>query len=151
LLSRILNDLAAAAYADGLVRPEIVRDDDLSEVGRRRHRLVLWLIGARLSVTALAVGLWSVNLGKPLKGPMNRLVHLLTPSAGMDDALARLVAAVLIAGVVYIAAVIVWRIGEGHVMRSFFCTAEPFTGPARQPPHQPVTQPLAKRKSTTFG
>jgi hypothetical protein len=151
VLSRMLNDLAAAAYADGPVRPEVVRDGDLREVGRRRHRLVLWLIGARLLVTALAAGLWWVNLGKPLKGPMNRLVQLLTPSAGMDDVLARLVAAVLIAAVIYIAAVIVWRIRERHVVRSFFCTAKPFADPAGQLPHQSATKPLAKQKSTTFG
>jgi hypothetical protein len=151
VLSRLLNDLAAAAYSDGPVPPEIVRDGELIEVGRRRHRLVLWLIGARLSVTALAAGLWWANLGKPLKGPMNRLVQLLTPSAGIDDVLARLVAALLIAAVAYIAAVIVWRIRERRVIRSFFCTAKPFTDPAGKLPLQPATKPLEKQTSTTFG
>jgi hypothetical protein len=151
LLSRILNDLAAAAYADGPVRPEIVRDCDLIEVGQRRHRLVLWLIGARLLATALAVGLWWVNLGRPLKGPMNQLVHLLTPKAGMDDVLARLIAAVLTTAVIYMVAVILWRIRERYVMRAFFHTAEPFTDPAGQLQHQPATRPVATHKSATFG
>ena len=79
LLSRLINDLAAAAYGDSPAGPRVVRDDDLITVGQRRHRLVLLLIGARIMSVGLAAGLWSANLGPLLKGPMNRLVHLLAP------------------------------------------------------------------------
>jgi hypothetical protein len=144
LLSRLLNDLVAAAYGDSNAGPQVVRDDDLIKVGRRRHRLVLGLIAARVASAALAAELWRVNLGPLLKSPMNRLVHLFAPHAGMDDGLARLLAAVLITAVAYIAAVIVWRIAEGYVVGRFFHTAERLGATGQQGPHQPADQAVIK-------
>jgi hypothetical protein len=135
LLSWLLNDLAAAAYGGGTVRPEVVCDNELKEESQRRHRLVLWLIAARILSSGLAAELWWVNLGPLLKGPMNRLVHLLAPDAGMDGGLARLLAAVLISAVVYGALVIVWRIREGKVVRRFFRDTPRPGGPGQQGSH----------------
>jgi hypothetical protein len=123
LLSQLINDLAAAAYGDSPSGPKVVCDDDLTEVGRRRHRLVLWLIAARILAVGLGVELWRVDLGAFLKGPMNRLVNLLDPHTAMGNGFARFLAATLITAVVYMVAVIVWHIKERYVMRRFFRTA----------------------------
>jgi len=79
----------------------------LIRIGRRRHRLILGIVAVRILSVVLAGALWRVNPGRFLAGPMNRLVHLLAPHAGMGDSLARLIAAVLITAVAYVAAVIV--------------------------------------------
>jgi hypothetical protein len=134
LLSRLINDLAAAAYGDSPAGPKVVREDDLITVGQRRHRLILLLIGARIMSVGLAAGLWSANLGPFLKGPMNRLVDLLAPHARMGDGFARFLAATLITAVVYTAAVIAWRIRERCVIRRFFHTAERSGYTGRQGP-----------------
>jgi hypothetical protein len=126
LLSRMINDLAAAAYGDSPAGPKIVREDDLVKVGQRRHRLILWLIAARILAIGLGVELWWVDLGPLLKGPMNWLVHLLAPHTAMGNGFARFLAATLITTVVYMAAVIGWRIRERYVVRRFFHTAERF-------------------------
>jgi hypothetical protein len=126
LLSRMINDLAAAAYGDSPAGPKIVREDDLVKVGQRRHRLILWLIAARILAIGLGVELWWVDLGPLLKGPMNWLVHLLAPHTAMGNGFARFLAATLITAVVYMAAVIGWRIRERYVVRRFFHTAERF-------------------------
>jgi hypothetical protein len=124
LLSQLINDLAAAAYGDSPAGPRVVDDDDLIKVGKRRHRLALWLIAARILAIGLAVELWQVNLGSLLKRPMDRVVELLAGHMAIGNGFARLLAAMLIAAAVYIALVIVWRIRERYVMRRFFCTAE---------------------------
>jgi hypothetical protein len=145
VLSQVLNDLAAAAYGNGQAGPSVVGDDDLAKVRRRRHRLVLGLITGRALAAGLAAELWLVNLGPLLKGPMNRLVHLFAPRAGMDDSLARLLAAVLIASVAYGAVVIVWRTAEGYVVRRFFRTAEHPGSTVRQDPCQPTDRIVLQR------
>jgi hypothetical protein len=70
-LSRMINDLAAAAYGDSPAGPKIVRENDLVKVGQRRHRLILWLIAARILAIGLGVELWWVDLGPLLKGPFH--------------------------------------------------------------------------------
>ena len=147
LLSRLLNDLAAAAYGDSQARPEIVRHDDLIKAGRRRHRLVLGLIASRIASVGLVAWLWLVDLGPLLKVPMNRLVHLFAPHTGMDERLARLLAAVLSATVAYIALVVVWRIAEGYVVRRFFHTAERLGATRPQEPNRPANNTSAKETS----
>jgi hypothetical protein len=149
LLSRLMNDLAAAAYGDSRAGPKVVRDDDLITVGRRRHRLVLLLIGARIVSAAILAGLWLANLGSLLKGPMNRLVDLLAPHARMGDGFARFLAATLITAVIYIVAVIAWRIRERYVIRRFFNTAERagYTGP--QDPNEPADNVLKEEISAS--
>ena len=57
---------------------------------------------------------------------MNWLVHLLAPHTAMGNDFARFLAATLITAVVYMAAVIGWRIRERYVVRRFFRTAERF-------------------------
>ena len=140
LLSRLLNDLVAAAYGDSTSRPVIVRDADLIEVGQRRHRLILWLITARMLSVGLAAELWWVNAGPLLKSPMNRLLQLFTPGAGMDDGLARLLAAMLITAAAYAALVVGWRIREGYVVRRFFRTAKRLGATAQQDLGEPASQ-----------
>jgi hypothetical protein len=151
LLSQILNNLAAAAYGDSPVRPEVARDGDLIKVGKRRHRLVLGLIAGRIIATGLAIKLWWANVGPLFKGPMNRLVHLFAPHEGMDNGLARLLAAVLIAAVFYLAVIIAWRIAERCVVRRFFHTAERLGGTAQQDPHEPASHETMKETAAAFG
>jgi hypothetical protein len=151
LLSRLINDLAAAAYGESRAGPKVVRDDDLIKVGRRRRRLVLWLIATRILSLGLAAELWLVNLGPLLKGPMNRLVDLLAPHTRMGDGFARLLAAVLITAVIYLAAVIVWRIRERYVIRRFFHTAERAGDTGPQGPHEPTSQTVSKELRASVG
>jgi hypothetical protein len=150
LLSRLLNDLAAAAYGDSQAQPQIVRDSDLIKVGRRRHRLVLGLITARLTSAWLVAWLWLVDLGPLLKDPMNRLVHLFAPRTGMEEGLARPLAALLTTAVAYIAVIIVWRIAERYVVRRFFHTAERLGVRRQQEPCRPASHPVQERSATVI-
>jgi hypothetical protein len=147
LLSQLINDLAAAAYGNSPAGPKIVCDDDLKKVGKRRHRLALWLIAARISVVGLAVELWQVNLSPLLKRPMNRLVELLAPHTAMGNGFARFLAATLISAGVYIALLIVWRIRERYVVRRFFRTAEHAMGTSQQGPLGQSIQAVEKQMS----
>ena len=152
LLSQLINDLATAAYGDSPSSgPKIVRDDDLAKVGHRRHRLVLWLIAARIVSVGLAAELWSVNLGTFLKGPMNWLVDLLAPHTRMGDGFARFLAATLLTAIGYVAVVIVWRIREGYVMRRFFHTAERAGDTGQQGLHERASQAVGKEVSASVG
>jgi hypothetical protein len=150
LVSRLLNDLVAAAYGDSSDSPAgtgLVRDADLIRVGQRRHRLILGIVAVRILSVVLAAALWWVNPGRFLAGPMNRLVHLFAPHAGMGDGLARLIAAVLITAVAYVAAVIVWRIAEEYVVQRFFRTAERLGRARQQDPHEQMSQAVVKETS----
>jgi hypothetical protein len=150
LLSRLLNDLVDAAYrhsGSSSAPPELVRHADLIKAGRRRHRLVLGLVAGRILAVMLAAALWWINLGGLFRGLMNRLVHLFAPHAGMDDPLARLLAAVLITAATYIGAIIVWRIAEGYVVRHFFRTAERLR--SDRDPHEPTPALVEKMSATT--
>lgn len=151
LLSQLINGLAAAAYGDSPSGPRVVCDDDLIKVGQRRHRLVLWLIAARILTVGLGVELWWANLGPLLKGPMNRLVDLFAPHTAMGSGFARFLAATLIAAVVYIAAVIVWRVKEGYVMRRFFHTATRGGDTRQQGPREPSAQAAEEQVSISVG
>jgi len=151
LLSRVINDLAAAAYGDSPAGPKIVRDDDLIAVGQRRHRLVLWLIGARIASVGLLAGLWLANLGSLFKDPMNRLADLLTPHVRMGDGFARFLAATLITAVIYTGAVIAWRIRERYVMRRFFHTAERAGYTGQPGPNEPVDHVVKKEVRASAG
>ena len=64
LLSQLINDLAAAAYGDSPSGPRVVCDDDLIKVGRRRHRLVLWLIAARILAAGLGLSRGGLTLAR---------------------------------------------------------------------------------------
>jgi hypothetical protein len=151
LLSRLINDLAAAAYGHTPSGPKVVRDDDLIKVGQRRHRLVLWLVAARILTVGLAAELWQVNLGPFLKGPMNRLVALLAPHTAMGDGFARFLAATLIATVVYIAMVIMWRIREEYVVRRFFHSANRTGQVVQHDPSEPMSQEAKSALSAPLG
>jgi hypothetical protein len=151
LLSRLINDLAAAAYGDSPAGPKVVRDDDLIEVGRRRHWLALALITARIAAVGLAAGLWLADFGPPLKGPMNRLADLLAPHMTMGDGSARLLAATLIAAAAYTAAVIAWRFLERHVIRRFFRTAERDWTIRQQSPREPASQAMKSEMPASVG
>ena len=151
LLSRLINDLAAAAYGASPAGPKIIHDDDLIEVGRRRHRLVLALIAARAAAAGLAAGLWLANFGPFLKGPMNRLAGLLAPHMTMGDGFARLLAATLIAAMTYMAAVIAWRFLERHVIRRFFHTAERNWTTRQKAPHEPASQAMKSEMPASVG
>jgi hypothetical protein len=149
LVSRLINDLAAAAYGDSPASPKVVRDEDLIKVGRRRHRLVLGLIAARILSVGLAAELWWVNLGPLLKDPMNWLVDLLALHTAMGNGFARFLAAVLITAAVYVAAVIVWRIAEAYVMRRFFHTAERARVAAQRSLREPARQAVKSEMPAT--
>jgi hypothetical protein len=151
LLSRLINDLAAAAYGDSPIGPKVVRDDDLIAVGQRRHRLVLWLIGARIVSVCLLAGLWLANLGSLLKGPIDWLVDLLAPHTRMGDGAARFLAAMLITAVIYTVAVIAWRIREQYVIRRFFHTAGRAGYTVQPGPDEPVDDVVKKEVPASAG
>jgi hypothetical protein len=151
LMSQLINDLAAAAYGGRPLDPRVVCKDDLSEAGRRRHRLALWLVAARILTAGLAVSLWWANFGSFLKGSMNRLVDLFSPHAAMGNGLARFVASVVIAVAVYVAAVIIWRIREGYVMRRFFHTATRAEANVLQCPLETPAQVVQEQLSVPVG
>jgi hypothetical protein len=140
LLSRLINDLAAAAYGVSPDSPKVVRDDDLIKVGRRRHRLVLSLIAARILSIGLVVGLWWLNLGPVLRDPANRLISLFAHDTAMSNGFARFVAAILIAAVAYVTIVMMWRIAEDYVMRRFFHTAKRADDAGQQDPLKPASR-----------
>jgi hypothetical protein len=149
LLSRLVNDLAAAAYGGSPAGPKVVHDEDLVKVGQRRHRLVLLLIAARILAIGLAAELWRANLGPLLKEPMNRLVDLLAPHTRMGDSFARFLAATLITAAIYLAAVIGWRIRERYVTRHFFRTAKRIWDTGHQVPHEPTSHAAGKQISAS--
>ena len=151
LLPRLINDLAAAAYGESPHSPKVVCDDDLIKVGRRRHRLVLSLIAARILAVGLAAELWWVNLGPLLKDPMNRLVSLLAPHTAMGNGFARFLAAVTITAVVYVAVIGIWRIAEGYVMRRFFHTAKRAEDTGLRDPPEPGGPPANNEISIPVG
>jgi hypothetical protein len=151
LVSRLINDLAAAAYGCGPAGPKVVRDEDLKKAGQRRHRLVLWLIAARIVAVGLVAELWWVNLGPLLKHPMNRLVHLLAPHIAMGDGFARFLAAMLMTTVIYMAAVTGWRIRERYVVRRFFRTARSAEDIGQQGPYEPASQAAATQIPASVG
>jgi hypothetical protein len=136
VLSRLLNDLTAAAYGDGPARPEIVCEDDLKEAGKRRRRLVIWLIAGRVLSVGVAALLWWLNPGPLLKDPMNWVMDLFVPHTRIGDLVARFVAALLVTAVFYVAVVGAWRIREEYTMQRFFRTAKRRWG--AEPPAVPA-------------
>jgi hypothetical protein len=151
LLSQLINDLAAAAYGGRPSDPRIVCNDDLIKVGHRRHRLARCLVAARILTAGLAVGLWWANLGSFLKGSMNRLLDLFSPHAAMGNGLARFVDSMVIAAVVYVVAIIIWRIRERYVMGRFFRTATHTEYNVHQCPHEPLAQVVQEQVSVPVG
>jgi hypothetical protein len=149
MLSRLMNDLAAAAYGDSPADPGIVHEDDLKQAGQRRHRLVLLLIGARILAPVLAAGLWLINLGPLLDKPMNQLADLLAPHIRMGDGYARFLAATLLTAAIYLAAFIGWRIREDYVIKRFFRTARRGWDKRQQRNHEPGEQAAGRQMSTT--
>ena len=68
------------------------------------------------------------------------LVDLFAPHTAMGNGFARFLAATLITAAVYMAAVIVWRIREGYVVRRFFHTATRGGDTEQQSPREPSVQ-----------
>ncbi len=154
LVSMLLNDLVAAAYSDGRdspAPPRLVSAADLKNASQRRRWLVAWLLGWRFLAVGMGVALWQVNPGPILKHPMNWLVHLFAPHAGMSDGLARLVAVLLITAAAYLlVAVIPWRIMEEHEVHRFFSTAGRRAA-TRRPDIEPPAQAITKQASEVTG
>lgn len=123
LVSRLMNDLTAAAYGVSPADPAIVHQDDLKQAGQRRHRLVLLLIAARILAPVITTALWLLNLGPLLDRPVNQLALLIAPHVRMGESYTRLLAATLLTAAVYLAAFIGWRIREDYVIKRFFRTA----------------------------
>jgi len=134
-VSMLLNDLVAAARKDGGSQaPSLVSAANVKNASQRRRWLVAWLLGWRFLAVGIGVALWQVNPGSILKHPMNWLVHLFAPHAGMSDGLARMAAVVLITAAAYIlVAVIPWRIMEEHEVRRFFDNATSAPSPRPRP------------------
>jgi hypothetical protein len=150
LLSRLINDLAAAAYGDSPADPAIVHDDDLKRAGQRRHRLILLLITARILAPGMAAaGIWLTNLGPCLSKPMNQLIHSLAPHMRMSELSARLLATVLVTAAIYLIAVIGWQIRERYVIRDFFCTARRSWDQHQEPSHESSKEDTGIQVSAT--
>lgn len=149
MLSRLMNDLTAAAYGVSPAGPAIVHEADLKRAGKRRHRLVLLLIAARILAPVLAAVLWLINPGPLLDKPVNQLAHLLAPHMRMGDSYARPLAATLLTAAVYLAAFIGWRVREDYVIKRFFRPARRdwVTQPQRQ--HEPSEQVRKRQMSVT--
>jgi hypothetical protein len=148
VLSRVLNDLTAAAYGNSA---KIIADGDLIKVGQRRHRLILWLIAGRILTLCAATGLWCSNLGPLFNGPMNRVADLLHPHTQMNNSAARAAAALLMAAALYIGVIIAWRIGEKCVIRRFFRTAQRLGSTAEQDHPKTLSHAVAAEASASVG
>jgi hypothetical protein len=149
MLSRLMNDLTAAAYGVNPDGPAMVHEDDLKQAGQRRHRLVLLLIAARIIAPVMAAVLWLINPGLLLYKPVNQLAHLLAPHIRMGDSYARFLAATLLTAAVYLAAFICWRIREDYVIKRFFRTARRDWGTQPQRQHEPAKRTAGTQMSAT--
>jgi hypothetical protein len=127
LVSKLLNDLVAAAYVDSdadVTGSVLVDDRVLTDVKRRRHRLVRWLVAGRTFAAAMGVALWWFNPAPLFKDPMNQVVQLMAPNAGMGDGLAQLVATVVLMAMFYVVAILLpWRVLERRSVNQFFHSA----------------------------
>lgn len=145
LVSMLLNDLVAAAHSkDGDTQPPppLVSATDVKTAGQRRRWLVAWLLAWRFLAVGIGVALWQVNPAPLLMHPMNWLVHLFAPHAGMSNSLARLAAVALITAAAYIlVAVIPWRIMEEHEVHRFFDTAHRRADTSRRDTSSPRPRP----------
>jgi hypothetical protein len=153
LLSMLLNDLVAAAYDDGdnTPPPQLVAATDLTNASQLRRWLVAWLLSWRFIGVGLVAVLWQVNPGPLFKHPMNWLVHLFAPDAGMSNGLARFLAVLLTTAAAYVVvAVIPWRIMEKLAVHRFFRTARRLAGTPQQSP-EPATPTLAGQISSAIG
>lgn len=150
LLSKLINNVVAVTFGDpngDAAGPRLVHDEDLTEVKRRRHRLVAMLVGDRMLAATVGVVLWWFNPGPLLKDPMNSLVHLVAPHTGMGDRLARFIAAAILMALFYVVVVLVWRILERRSISHFFHTAkrgwQPQQAPEPSMPRDHTTQTTA--------
>lgn len=124
LLPSLLNDLVAAAYgraANPGDRPELVRQCDVKASSQRRHRLLRWLIAARITAIILFSALVWSDPGRGLKHPMTHLMHLFAAPTGISsDPSVRVLFAALVTAAFYIAAVMAWQAALRRSVRLFF-------------------------------
>jgi hypothetical protein len=129
LLSRLLNDLVAAAYGQrgATKQPQLVSDEGLTTAIQHRRGRIGWLTAARIATAALGIMQFIYLPAHSFDGPLNRLVHTIVPHVQMDDTLARLAAALVVMIVFYAAAVLIWHLADTRAMLKFLATT-PFCG-----------------------
>ena len=104
LLSRLLNDLVAAAYGDDRTEsrpPSLVSARALTAASQGRRRRTAWLVCVRLLTAALGVAQFFYLPMRSFNDPVNRLVHMIIPHVRMGDALVRLTVVLIFMALAY--------------------------------------------------
>ena len=156
LLSRLLNDLVAAAYDggdEGQGQPTLVSNDDLKVASRRRRRRIAWLVRARVMTAALGIMQFIYLPMRSFDGPVNRLVRKIIPHVQMSDALVRLMVVLVFMTLVYTALLLPWRLADGRAMLKFLGTTPHCGKPEEKQPEimEPAGQATEERVSASAG
>jgi hypothetical protein len=125
LLSRLLNDLVAAAYGDGRIEPRppsLVSAHALTAASQGRRRRAAWLVGARVLTAALGVAQFFYLPMRSFDDPVNHLVHMIIPHVRMGDALVRLTVVLIFMALVYAVILILWRMADRRATARFLGT-----------------------------
>jgi hypothetical protein len=140
LLSRLLNDLVAAACGDrrtGSPPPMLVSAGALTAASQSRRRRTAWLVGARVVTAVLGVAQFFYLPTRSLDDPVNQLVRMIIPHVRMGDDLVRLTVVLIFMALVYAAVLILWRIADRRAMTRFLGTTPHSGTPADQLPQTP--------------
>jgi hypothetical protein len=137
-LTRLLNDLAAAAYPEDGGSP-IQLADSADEASCHRQHLIRILVIIRILTAAVLAGAWWAVPARVLGRPVLHMMHLTSANAGMNNDASRLLTAVLIAAAFYIIALLGWRYAMDRSTQQFFSSATRPTG-SKQPTSTPAEQ-----------
>jgi hypothetical protein len=145
LISRLVNDLVAAAYggsASPSVKPQLVPEHYLKEVGTRRRQRMRWLVAGRFFAFGIgATAAWLLP-ARVFGGPMNWSMRHVAPQVVMNDIQTRLVATLLVAAVVYFGAVFpIWSLIDRRRVRSFFTARKSRVEPQGRDPERLQSSP----------
>lgn len=123
LLSRLLNDLVAAAYgrqpARGQTEALLVTNVALNAASEHRRRRIAWLVRARILTIALGVMQFFYLPAHSFEGPVRRLVRTVIPHVQMSDTLVRLAVALIFMTAFYLTVLLVWRLADQRAMLTF--------------------------------
>lgn len=123
LLSRLLNDLVAAAYGrhptGGQSEALLVSDVALMAASKHRRHRIAWLVRARMVAIALGVVQFFYLPVHSFEGPVRRLVRTVIPHVQMGDAFVRLMVALIFMTAFNLAVLLVWRLADQRAMLKF--------------------------------
>jgi hypothetical protein len=134
LLSKLLNDLVAAAYGDkaahGQHGPWLVRTKDLETASTRRRHRAAWLVCFRVLTVLFGIFQFIYLPMRSVQDPVRRLVLKILPHTQIDNTLVRLVIALTFMTVIYLTVLLFWRLGDGRAMLRFLRTTPHCVKPA---------------------